>query len=225
MKYVQTIDGVNECYVRRTDENSIYFMGVDDIINSKDIVGVYNTEPNKYDIIACKYGIYLTEVKDAKECMKLAISSGGGSWEFKNNSIYVRVDGSIDCSELPFDLEGLRFAAIDVNFGGDTIFARYKVQANESSYTISDFGNCDLSVYRNYLEIGSFRLVNVPEVSFCTFKYIYLFENKSWLIHRVGQNKVLIIDLLQVLQDGTGVYFTSCSEDFSIINKDGCELM
>ena len=225
MRNIQTIDGFNECYVNSTDSADMSIMSFSDILKSKDIVGVYATSPSCYTVLTCKYGVYLSEVKDAKDCMKKVLANSVENYDiFKDNSIYGQVRGSIDCSNLPVDLSELRFASLRINNDeGDSIFGKFSVRNGvTSSEPMSD---ADIVVKNHYLTVNGFKLVNIPEADYCSFNYIYLFDNKSWLIRRLGKNKVMLIDLYSVMKDGSGVYVTYCSDDFSVVNKDGLELM
>lgn len=225
MRYIQTIDGFNECYVNSTDSADMDIMSFSDILKSKDIVGVYATSPNCYKVLACKYGVYLSEVKDAKDCMKKVLANSVNNCDiFKDNSIYGQVNGFIDCSDLPVDLSELRFASLRINTDeDDSVFTSFSVRNGViSSESTSDTG---IEVNNHYLTLNGFKLVNIPEADYCSFNYIYLFDNKSWLIRRLGKNKVMLIDLYSVMKDGSGVYVTYCSDDFSVVNKDGLELM
>ena len=225
MRYIQAIDGFNECYVKNTDSADISIMSFSDILKSKDIVGVYATSLSCYKVLACKYGVYLSEVKDAKDCMKKVLANSVKNCDiFKDNSIYGQVSGSIDCSNLPVDLSELRFASLKIN--NDEDGSAFTIFSVSNGVISSEFKNSiDLEVKNHYLTLNGFKLVNIPEAGYCYFNYIYLFDNKSWLIRRLGKNKVILIDLYSVLKDGSGVYVTSCSDDFSIVNKNGIELI
>lgn len=225
MRYIQTIDGFNECYVKSTDSADMSIMSFSDILKSKDIVGVYATSPSCYTVLTCKYGVYLSEVKDAKDCMKKVLANSVENCDiFKDNSIYGQVRGFIDCSNLPVDLSELRFASLRINNDeGDSIFGKFSVRNGVTSS--EPMIDADIVVKNHYLTLNGFKLVNIPEADYCSFNYIYLFDNKSWLIRRLGKNKVMLIDLYSVMKDGSGVYVTYCSDDFSVVNKDGLELM
>lgn len=174
--------------------------------------GVYNIGINRYNAIEFVNPSCIFNTLMPKDYMKMALSGDSTSKELVSTITTLKCRGTLDDTNLPAKLDGVQACVL----GSDDLFNLINFEYSNWRRT----PEAKLSIKNSSLCLGDFAIAHVRNVNFYALDFVYLIEGKAWLIARDNNSDLVMIDLLEILETGNGVYRAKCSEDFELMCKD-----